>query len=175
MVFRDNCCQNLPNHSIYASSVDMNALFHFLVIVACKNFDMWHMDKYTDFLYNNWPEGMKQHVVSGSYLPYQYTSLTLWSLCGISKATFATPLWLANELWKQWVHEVQVQHDNFFGMHLVRNRSLHTIDITHPGFTSDCEFKYPLPIPDSSFPTSPREYSRYLFPEASQIRRCFCR
>jgi hypothetical protein len=73
-------------------------------------------------------------------------------------------------LTKDFMHEKYDTSDDdpasdFFGMHLTRNRSAGTMDITQPRFMSDCEAKYPLATPGSAYPSSPMEYSKNLSPE----------
>jgi hypothetical protein len=221
MVFRGDRCKNLSDHSRYASSVDTNALFLFLGIVACEDLDLWHMDVETAFLHNNWPPGMEQYVrrpsgVPDKYLPYQFQlghctyghpfASAMWkehlegsltsggflpiyssgsvfhlpktatadpvtSVWAIDGGLFATPF--DSTMKKQTMDFMQTKYSmtiddpasDFFGMHLVRDRSTRTFDITQPRFLDECEANYPLEFPDSPYPTSPMDYTKHLTPE----------
>jgi hypothetical protein len=54
---------------------------------------------------------------------------------------------------------------DFFGMHFIRNRADRTFDVIQSGFLSECEVKYPLTTPGSSYPTCPMDYTTSLSPE----------
>ena len=69
IVFRGDRWINVDNHSRYASSVDTDTLFLFLGIVASEDLDMWKMDVQTAFLYNDFPDGMRQYVYSPHGVP----------------------------------------------------------------------------------------------------------
>ena len=128
-----------------------------------------------------WKEHLEGNLTSGGFLPI-YSSgsvfhlpgtqtsdpvISAWAIDGgLFAAPFDSPMKQITKDFMQSKYSMTIDDPatDFFGMHLVRNRSTRTIDISQPRFMSDCEAKYPL-TPGSTYPTSPMEYSKNLSPE----------